>query len=95
MFKKLVVGALATGIVLTGGVGVASAGIESEYNKCTNSGVMTVNGKFTQYIVQSSAIFDNTFTDKNTKITWYFKGYEYSKNCGKFIGKYEGRNYSS
>ncbi|WP_182813082.1 hypothetical protein [Bacillus sp. ME78] len=93
MFKKLVVGALAAGIVLTGGIGAASANVDIPYNKCYNSSVSYNNGIYTKYVVQSSSTFSNSYTDKEG-IKWNFKGYkeEYLEGCGKkYIAKYEGR----
>ncbi|WP_387690560.1 LCI family antimicrobial peptide [Photorhabdus sp. RM71S] len=98
MFKKLLlVGALATGISLTGVIGSVSASVPSSWSSCYSSPVYTSNnGKlYTQYIVKNSKVFPNTY-DSNG-IRWYFKGSntlsckEKSKKVTKYVAKYEGR----
>ncbi|MCI4054897.1 hypothetical protein [Bacillus cereus] len=83
MFKKLVVGALAAGIALTGGIGAASASTEDT----TNSKNLTMayscpdyigNGKYAQTIYNpggTNAVYANTYTEMTChgKIKWYFK----------------------
>ncbi len=57
MLKKLlVVGALAAGIVLTGGIGSVSASIPSSWSSCYSSSVYTSNNVklYTQYLVKGS-----------------------------------------
>ncbi|HHK5541768.1 MULTISPECIES: hypothetical protein [Bacillus cereus group] len=93
MFKKLVVGALATGIALTGGIGAASASVEDT----TNSKSLTMayscpdyigNGKYAQTIYNTGGNYANTYTEMTChgKIQWYFK---WKKEDGG--GYYEGR----
>ncbi|PGK35658.1 hypothetical protein CN907_19630 [Bacillus anthracis] len=99
MFKKLIVGALAAGIALTGGIGAASASAagfdyDSNHDSCYNSDIIFKDGKYTKYILQDNRIFDNSYTDYQG-ITWYFKDWDWSFKCGKYVGLYEGRMYNN
>ncbi|PFT69333.1 hypothetical protein COK73_16800 [Bacillus cereus] len=101
MFKKLVVGALATGFVLTGGMGASAAtSTVDNTNKKLNSPQsssyniyeyhsscpkINSNAPYRMSMINENGIFANSFTDSG--ITWYFKGYGYNKT----IGCYEGR----
>lgn len=98
MFKKLVVGALAAGIALTGGIGAASASTENGFN--TPSSVKQLagcypkeNGKYVRELKSSNNIFANTFTEQacGGTVYWYLKGISYTnENGGTYIAKYEG-----
>ncbi|EEL58158.1 hypothetical protein COD82_28610 [Bacillus cereus] len=88
MFKKLVVGALAAGIVLTGGIGAASANVYIPYDECYSSHVSYNNGVYTKYLVQPGDKFNNVY--KEDGITFYFKGWK-KLSCGKYVALYEGR----
>jgi hypothetical protein len=82
MFKKLVVGALAAGIALTGGVASASA--------CENTGTQQYpSGLYYKYEYSDYDIFANSYTEYG--ITWYFKGSQWKSACGKYEAYYEGR----
>ncbi|HFK1747815.1 TPA: LCI fold-containing protein [Bacillus cereus] len=105
MFKKLVVGALATGFVLTGGMGASAAtSTVDNTNKKINSPQfssydmyeyhsscprLTSNAPYRMSMINENGYFANSFTDPATGITWYFKGNGYNKT----IGCYEGRAY--
>ncbi|MCW9134706.1 hypothetical protein OF830_28575 [Bacillus paramycoides] len=93
MFKKLVVGALATGIALTGGIGAASASTEKTVIS-KNEASCTIpykvqNGKYIRdNIYYSDGKYANYFEEKiceGTVIQWYFKGIKDGK------AYYEGR----
>ncbi|EEM61192.1 MULTISPECIES: hypothetical protein [Bacillus] len=97
MFKKLVVGALAAGIALTGGV-AASASTENTTSltqECDSrfefDRVRFDGDKYSKYICQPSGVFANYFekweyyNGEYVKIKWYLKYYEGS------TGYYEGR----
>ena len=94
MFKKLVVGALATGIALTGGIGSASASTENTASAtlttCGNSLVtQDASGKRYQLIYHPNNIFANSYTD-SSGIKWYFKGSHQKVGCSGYFGEYEG-----
>ncbi|HDR8066811.1 hypothetical protein ACFVXR_28050 [Bacillus thuringiensis] len=98
MFKKLVVGALAAGIALTGGIGAASASTENGSN--TPSSVKQLagcypkeNGKYIKEVRQNHQYFDNTKTEPacGGTVVWYLKKIEFTNaNGGTYIGHYEG-----
>ncbi|MGE7883454.1 LCI fold-containing protein [Bacillus sp. NPDC094077] len=98
MFKKLVVGALATGIALTGGIGAASASTENVSNTPSSIKQLGVcypkeNGKYVREVKNSNEIFANYFTEQacGGTVHWYLKGIKYTnENGGTYIGKYEG-----
>ncbi|MDB6374787.1 LCI family antimicrobial peptide [Photorhabdus bodei] len=99
MFKKLlVVGALVSGIALTGGIGVASADVvPPSWTECYSSDVYTSyrdGWLYTQYLVQDSSSFSNVYygTVNGKSVKWYFKGIDYLSSCEKYVGKYEGRD---
>ncbi|MBS9433557.1 LCI fold-containing protein [Photorhabdus hainanensis] len=96
MFKKLlVVGALVSGIALTGGIGVASANVDINWNNCYNSPISYNDSTriYTKYEVKNGG--QSSFSNKKTEngITWYFKGIKKLDHCGSnyHVGKYEGR----
>ncbi|PGM06339.1 hypothetical protein [Bacillus thuringiensis] len=82
MLKKLVVGVLATGIALTGGMGASAASMEKPEGpvnslkaaKCElPSHIKKLsNGKFEQYVKRT----DNYYTEPlcGGTMHWYFKG---------------------
>ncbi|MED2839951.1 hypothetical protein A6279_26865 [Bacillus wiedmannii] len=91
MFKKLVVGALAAGIALTGGSGAASASTESaKLTTCGHSGITYYNGVYSQERFNFTDNFANTYQDSNG-IKWYFKYSYYSSDCYGYFAHYEGR----
>ncbi|HDR8160731.1 LCI fold-containing protein [Bacillus bombysepticus] len=97
MFKKLVVGALATGIALTGGIGAASASTENTASElamqCKNTQPQETqkgSGIYYKYECKSQRIFANSYTD-NQGITWYLKGI--TDMDGQYEAYYEGRKY--
>ncbi|KAB2394905.1 MULTISPECIES: hypothetical protein [Bacillus cereus group] len=96
MFKKLVVGALATGIALTEGIGAASADTVTKPNeiKLLACGYgKTSDGKYKKEMRQKSKYFDTTTTEQacGGTIVWYLKGILYkNENGGEHIGYYEG-----
>ncbi|MCU4948673.1 LCI family antimicrobial peptide [Bacillus cereus] len=104
MFKKLVVGVLATGFVLTGGMGASAAtSTVDNTNKKLDSSQFLPNEvyPYEDFCPQSKAhlkmaiknengIFANAFTD-STGITWYFKSF--GKYGERTIGCYEGTRY--
>ncbi|PFI27344.1 hypothetical protein COK07_24260 [Bacillus thuringiensis] len=84
MFKKLVVGALATGIVLTGGIGAASASTENLTSatladECSAYPYIKFIGDGNKYarddIKYSDGKYANSFTEKvcGGTMYWYFK----------------------
>lgn len=103
MFKKLVVGALATGFVLTGGMGASAATSTVDhtnkkldspqfssydmYEYHTSCPRLTSNAPYRMSMINENGIFANSFTDPETGITWYFKG----TGAHKSIGCYEGK----
>ncbi|MBZ3765656.1 hypothetical protein [Bacillus cereus] len=83
MFKKLVVGALATGIALTGGIGATSASAEEV--KPVNPKNLSVcdvpykkigENKYENYIYDSSGYYADYYTEYicGGYMHWYFKG---------------------
>ncbi|MFB7351660.1 hypothetical protein ACWGKR_28185 [Bacillus thuringiensis] len=95
MFKKLVVGALATGIALTGGIGAASASTENGSN--TPSSVKQLsrcydkeNGKYVREVRNPQRIFATTFIEQacGGTVYWYLK--EINEEGGGYVAKYEG-----
>ncbi|EOP29487.1 MULTISPECIES: LCI fold-containing protein [Bacillus] len=104
MFKKLVVGALATGIALTGGIGAASASTENTANTGNTSKMLLCannesywydrgTDKHYKTVFSYNDIFSNSYTD-SSGITWYFKGYSKTSDCGGgYYGHYEGRTW--
>ncbi|MRC29477.1 LCI fold-containing protein [Bacillus cereus] len=98
MFKKLVVGALAAGIALTGGIGAASASTENGSN--TPSSVKQLagcypkeNGKYVREVKNPNKIFANTFTETacGGTVYWYLKEIKWTHEYGgTYIAKYEG-----
>ncbi|WP_387690562.1 LCI family antimicrobial peptide [Photorhabdus sp. RM71S] len=99
MFKKLlVVGALVSGIALTGGIGTASADVPPDnWTKCNSSDVYISyrdGWLYTYYLVQDSSSFANVYYDtvNGKSVKWYFKGIDYLSSCKKYVGKYEGRD---
>jgi Bacillus cereus group antimicrobial protein len=103
MFKKLVVGALATGIMLSGGIGAVSASTEGVNN--TKQGV-AASGDYYNYehgfyynyfpagniyityeIYSHNGIFANSF--KSEGKTWHFKGVAHYNPDGSAYGHYE------
>ncbi|HEF1899680.1 LCI fold-containing protein [Bacillus thuringiensis] len=98
MFKKLVVGALAAGIALTGGIGAASASTENGSN--TPSSVKQLagcypkeNGKYVREVKNPNKIFANTFTEQacGGTVYWYLKEIKWTHEYGgTYIAKYEG-----
>ncbi|MEB9971562.1 LCI family antimicrobial peptide [Bacillus cereus] len=92
MFKKLVVGALAAGIALTGGIGAASASTENaRLLGCVTTGVSDYgNGLYGKEVYNTTNSFANSFTEDG--IRWYFKNsYKANENCGGYYAHYEGR----
>ncbi|HDR4908896.1 LCI fold-containing protein [Bacillus cereus] len=90
MFKKLVVGTLAIGIVLTGGIGAASAStvpVDNVANSTIESNSLDV--KYTRWVRSAGPIFANHFYENG--IHWYFKGEITKKADGYYYGYYEGR----
>ncbi|PEC13032.1 hypothetical protein CN300_02615 [Bacillus thuringiensis] len=89
MFKKLVVGALAAGIALTGGIGAASASTEKTVNLKNQASCSipydTKNGKFVRTdIYYSDKNYANYFEETicpGTVIQWYLKGTTMSGNA--------------
>ncbi|MDA1657922.1 LCI fold-containing protein [Bacillus cereus group sp. TH150LC] len=97
MFKKLVVGALATGIALTGGIGAASASTENTASalstQCKNTEARETqkgSGIYYKFECKSQNVFANSYTD-NQGITWYLKDIQVVG--GKYEAYYEGRKY--
>ncbi|WP_088363708.1 hypothetical protein [Bacillus cereus] len=95
MFKKLLVGVLATGIALTGGVGAASASTENltsatiadecwAYDHIIHLG----DNKYGKTEYRDNGIYPNSYTEQvcGGTMHWYFKGIN---NNGR--GYYEGR----
>ncbi|MFC9450102.1 LCI fold-containing protein [Bacillus cereus] len=90
MFKKLVVGALATGIALTGGIGAASAStvpVDNVANSAIESNSLAA--KYTRWVPSEGPIFANDFYEDG--IHWYFKGPITKGADGYYYGYYEGR----
>ncbi|HFJ9466931.1 LCI fold-containing protein [Bacillus sp. FSL L8-0199] len=100
MFKKLIVGALATGFVLTGGMGASAAtSTVDNTNKKIDSPQLApykmyeyhdscpqVISDYHMSLRNADGIFANAFTDSSSGITWYFKGYGYHKGIGCYGG---------
>ncbi|PEC86570.1 hypothetical protein COK00_22730 [Bacillus cereus] len=87
MFKKLVVGALATGIALTGGIGAASANTEGVEN--------------TNKMAPSIAALENTTYYYNSEYDFWFthdrdrdvyKTYKFHSRDGYFANSFEDTN---
>ncbi|MGQ7871551.1 hypothetical protein [Bacillus sp. 1A] len=93
MFKKLVVGALAAGIVLTGGIGAASAEELTSTKKAESLNVTCGeiyelnDGLYAKYVCHPSGVYANSFEEptKYGKIKWYLKNIIDGK------GYYQGR----
>ncbi|GGE57553.1 LCI fold-containing protein [Priestia taiwanensis] len=96
MFKKLVLGVVATGIALTLGTGgVSASSVESAPKTLSCASELSWydsgTGKYYQNKFSSSNVFANQYTD-STGITWYFKGSSKTSDCGGgYYGHYEGR----
>ncbi|RWQ71010.1 hypothetical protein [Bacillus cereus] len=98
MFKKLVVGALAAGIALTGGIGAASASTADTVNKSSETKLLACypknsEGKYIKEVRQNHQYFDNTKTEPacGGTVVWYLKKIEFTNaNGGTYIGHYEG-----
>ncbi|MDA1611235.1 hypothetical protein PDK26_08260 [Bacillus cereus] len=79
MFKKLVVGLLATGIALIGGIGAASAdtqkAVSSPKQAACSIPYEYSNGKFKRTLYYSNGVYANSFTENvcGGTITWYLK----------------------
>ncbi|MGK8833771.1 hypothetical protein ACRS8Y_28685 [Bacillus paranthracis] len=95
MFKKLVVGALAAGIALTGGIGAASASTENTAsatlaNECWayQNIIHLEDNKYGKTEYRDSGIYPNSYTEKicGGTMHWYFKG---TNDIGEAY--YEGR----
>ncbi|MFF2242405.1 hypothetical protein ACFVUU_30685 [Bacillus thuringiensis] len=95
MFKKLVVGALAAGIALTGGIGAASASTENTAsatlaNECWAFDHITYLGdnKYEKTEYRDNGIYPNSYDEQvcGGTMYWYFKGLN---SNGRAI--YEGR----
>nr|WP_088325600.1 LCI fold-containing protein [Bacillus cereus] len=91
MFKKLVVGALAAGIALTGGMGAASASTENtKLLGCVTTGITDYgDGTYSKEVYNTINQFPNSFTEDG--IRFYFKGSSKSNSCGGYYAYYEGR----
>ncbi|HFU7058204.1 TPA: LCI fold-containing protein [Bacillus cereus] len=85
MFKKLVVGVLATGIVLTGGIGAASASTEAAHPVIDSKASMQ-SVKVYKTVKHAENVFANSFYEDG--VTWYLKSISYSG--GYYYGHYEG-----
>lgn len=79
MFKKFVVGALASGIVLTGGIGTSSASTGNPVSS-TNEVICNVpygqkDGKFVRTVYHPDGVYAHTFTQNvcGSIVTWYLK----------------------
>lgn len=81
MFKKLVVGTLATGIVLTGGIGAASASTEGVDNTKQN---ISINGQIVEYWNSEYNFWYEH--DKNRDV---YKTYKFKSPTGKFMSYFE------
>ncbi|QOS99855.1 hypothetical protein JNUCC42_03555 [Brevibacterium sp. JNUCC-42] len=77
MFKKLVVGALATGIALTGGIGATSASTENPVSSkvICNVPYGQKDGKFVRTVFHPDGVYAHTFTQNvcGSIVTWYLK----------------------
>ncbi|MDA1870364.1 LCI fold-containing protein [Bacillus thuringiensis] len=75
MFKKLVVGAVATGIALTGGIGAASADTQNPKQATCSIPYEYSNGKFKRTLYYSNGVYANSFNENvcGGTITWYLK----------------------
>ncbi|EMA6343933.1 LCI fold-containing protein [Bacillus cytotoxicus] len=93
MFKKLVVGALATGIALTGGIGAASASTTTTENTVSpKTELNTLDSIFKRDEIRYDNRFANYFYQNG--VHWYLKGIEVKHDKeGKvyYVGHYEGR----
>ncbi|HHY2677480.1 LCI fold-containing protein [Bacillus toyonensis] len=92
MFKKLVVGALAAGIALTGGMGAASASTENtKLLGCVTTGITDYkNGLYSKEVYNTINQFPNSFTEDG--IRFYFKSSsKANESCGGYYAYYEGR----
>ncbi|MCI4251433.1 hypothetical protein MRP26_21100 [Bacillus sp. CCB-MMP212] len=98
MFKKLVVGALETGIMLSGGIGASAASMENTESPVRSlqttacelpSGVKKLsNGKYERYTPPYNGNFSNYYTEKicGGTMHWYFKGTTPDKSLGRYEG---------
>ncbi|MGN7895046.1 LCI fold-containing protein [Bacillus sp. 22475] len=80
MFKKLVVGALAAGIAITGGIGSASAHGPTCNNPEKNIYYDDQHGKFYMTVFSSKNVFANVY--KSGGKDFYFKGSSKTTDCG-------------
>ncbi|AYA40851.1 hypothetical protein HZS38_10765 [Xenorhabdus nematophila] len=91
MFKKLFAGgALAAGIMLTGGIETASANTDIPWNHCYSSSEEFSNGVYTKYLVKDGIVFLDVRNENGIK--WHLKGFKKLYVCGMnvYVGKYEG-----
>ena len=91
MFKKLVVGALATGIALTGGIGAASANTESSVKEIApicESYYYIGNDKYERYMYNEYKNYANSFSEYTCHglMNWYLKNID-----SDGVARYEGR----
>ncbi|WP_103653029.1 LCI fold-containing protein [Bacillus thuringiensis] len=101
MFKKLVVGALATGFLLTGGIGASAATstVDNTIKKLDSpqfssyqiydyhSSCPQIDAPYKMSMRKIDGIFANSFTDPSSGITWYFKGFgKYDRTIGCYGG---------
>ncbi|MGF9831385.1 LCI family antimicrobial peptide [Bacillus anthracis] len=87
MFKKLVVGALATDIALTGGIGAASASTEGVENTKKTAPSIAELGNTTYYY---NSDYDFWYThDSNRDV---YKTYEFYSSDGYFVNYFEDTN---
>ena len=91
MFKKLVIGALATGIALTAGIGAASADtVKPKPVSSSNKAVCTFyeysNGKYKRTVTNPGGKYASSFTEDvcGGTIIWYLKSIQGG------VGIYEG-----
>ncbi|EKS8378353.1 hypothetical protein COK37_30975 [Bacillus thuringiensis] len=73
MFKKLMIGVLATGFILTGGIGVASADV-ADNPVCNKIYYVGNDGEdlYSTHLCHRDGIYANYFNDG--KYNWYYKG---------------------
>ncbi|MBJ8030947.1 hypothetical protein [Bacillus cereus group sp. N21] len=92
MFKKLIVGALATGFVLTGGLGTVSASAEKDYT-IKSFDYVTVDGKNVDSFVKlnnksnEDVKITMVLPKQNTNGDWLAYGFTSRENLEAFIEK--------
>ncbi|EEL52779.1 hypothetical protein COD78_21465 [Bacillus cereus] len=97
MFKKLVMGTLATGIVLTGGIGASAATFTADDVKSSKALAASVcppsSNTLKMEMTNKTGVFANVWDQTEKRIKWYFKAMHFNQSTGIYTGCYEGQKY--